>query len=287
MPITVTYGAFSAGNASQVGLTSYFATYNSGFNPSGHGSGTQGFSTVINNGSILYDGEYYGASSADKQYVAKSTTSDLAFIAQATTSGGTFNQLVYSAYSDPEHTIFGDLDVLQLGSNISPTPSVTPAANTEYSLGTVQVTFSNLTSVLNEGISGGHVIPYGDGTNDVHNILYPLIGGGGGAETSGLETYLNSAGINYVGAANDEVFDGFNGSDLFRVGGGDDTIQYFSAANDTVNLGGLYGYATAAAAYAALSSGPNATLVSVDTLHSITFTGVLKTSLSAADFVLV
>lgn len=181
MPITVKYG--NGTYARTHGLKDYFTEYNVKFYASGHGSGHQGFSTV-NSSHVNYDGYTYGASSADLQYASRSDDvtnykKAWAFIAEAKTvaNGGQFGQLVYSSLVHPTHTLFGDLDTIKMGTKINVDPVIFQVPGVKYSLGKTEVTFSKLTSVLNEGVQDGHVIYWDDPilTNDVHEIIHPLI----------------------------------------------------------------------------------------------------------------
>lgn len=313
MAIQINYSSASAsGNASlgilrANGLKAYFAEYESTFTQT-HPGGTpvtpttnaQWFSHLYSS-DVTYDGTTYSGYVADLQYAGLTLTAGKysAFIAESKTvaNGAAVGQLVYW-FND--HTLFGDLDKVSLGEVVGPTPSASPTTPSTYSMTRDVVSFTNLDSVLNAGLdSGGHVISRTSttDTNDTHEIVYGLMGGATNTNhTQPLQGYLNANDLDHNGTAYGEVFDGFNDNDLFRIGGGADQILGFDPSEDTVNLGGLYGYGTATDAYNAMTNTSftingvlytGAYLESQDFSHSVFFAGVSKGSLSSLDILLV
>ncbi len=310
MAIEIDYGsAYVRSN----GLKDYLALYELTFSQPSHPTSEQGFSTIDGTGySAVVGGvtQNYSATYSDFQYAGSTTGLDgsgnpyvSAFIAQADQSGS-IGKLVYTLFNLPTHTLFGDLNVVELGESLGknyPDP-VNKPTEFFYELGTTHVTISNLTSVLNEGVTGSPAVPidwrtgsspydpYDISNNDVHNVVYPLMAGhGGNGSTSGLQHYFNLYGVVYNGAAStNEVFDSFNGNDTFNLNTGNNVVNFYHSGgayfgNDVVNgfnSGDLLRFendifATDGAVISATSYNPF-TQVSVTTVgaHTVTLNGL-------------
>lgn len=235
MAIEITYGSsYPRTN----GLKSYLTLYDNCFTDTGYPATNSGFST-LNNNDVVINGITYSKAYADLQYAGatKKSGNATAFITEAK-STGSIGQIVYSLLQPPTRSIFGDLDVIKLGENLT-------SNGTSFSLGTTHVTISNLMSVLNRGLNNsgwplswnsGSGNPHDLGPNDVHNIIYGLMAGGGGnASTAGLRHYFEQLGVVYKGGSANERFDGFSNNDVFEIGTGTDTIFSFGS-NSIVNV---------------------------------------------------
>lgn len=271
MAIEISYGsAYVRSN----GLKDYFDLYELTFEQPSHPASAQGFSTIDGTGySAVVGGvtQNYSATYSDWQYAGTTTGVDenntpytSAFIAQADQDGD-IGKLVYTLFNLPTHTLFGDLDVVKLGEGLDqyfPDPSGAPSEY-YYTLDTTHVTISNLTSVLNEGVTGSPSVPidwrtgsspydpYDISNNDVHNVVYPLMAGhGGNGSTSGLQYYFDLYGVVYNGTSADEYFDAFDAGDVFKVGGytlAGDVIDGFDASEDVIDFRGYsHGFVDAA-----------------------------------------
>lgn len=316
MAITINYASAGAPSSTGLnvlrtdGLKAYFAHYAATFYSPGYpipptppvgtppaATTLQWFSTMSTT-DPTFGGNTYDDFMADYQYAGSATrpasggnpAQTSIFIAEAkyyanpASSPVAQGQLVYHFAS---HSLFGELDKIKLGDAINTTPMPSVAANTTYSLTQPVVEIGNLASVLNAGVSGSSVIAWGTGNNDVHNIIYPLMGQHGGyGSTSGLELYLNANDLEHIGTTQNEVFDGFNDNDLFRVNGGDDLINGFDVSEDVVNLS-VYGYGSGPAGVAAALADVDYTYSPGDALfenggHTVLLIGV-SSGLTAAN----
>ena len=122
-------------------------------------------------------GRYHGT-----QFGLKSIESESSFVASATDG----NELYYTLFSSPRHTMYGDLDVLDLGSG------AIDKSTDVWETGTPMVEITGLSSVTNGGIyENGEIIDQSTGENDVHNIVYGLMSG----DASALAEILSAAGV--------------------------------------------------------------------------------------------
>lgn len=213
-------------------MKSCLEMYEACYTQTDYPTGNSGFST-FNNNNVVINGITYSKTYADHQYAGstKKSGNTMAFMAEAKTSGG-IGQLVYSLLQTPTRSLFGDLDVIKLGEGLG-------ASGSGFALTTTHVTISNLMSVLNRGLNGsgwplswdsGSGDPYDMGPNDVHNIIYGLMAGGGGnASAAGLRHYFQLHGVVYKGSSSNERFDGFSNNDLFEIGTGQDKIYSFGS----------------------------------------------------------
>lgn len=235
MAIEITYGASYLRTN---GLKAYLTLYDNCYTQTNYPANNAGFST-FNNNDVVINGITYSKAYADLQYagITKKSGNTTAFLAEAKSTGG-IGQLVYSLLQTPTRSLFGDLDVIKLGEGLS-------ASGSGFALGTTFVTISNLMTVLNRGLNSsgwplswnsGSGNPFDLGPNDVHNIIYGLMAGGGGnASTAGLRHYFEQLGVVYNGSSSNEVFDGFSNNDVFKIGTGKDKIFSFGS-NSIVNL---------------------------------------------------
>jgi hypothetical protein len=288
MSITVQYNASLSGLGAGYGLQEYFNYFELTFSQPYH-AGTGGFSTADGSTPVVNGVTYYSAF-ADTQYASEtaSTSQTSAFIASATSSGG-LDDLIYTFFGGtgtppgPTHTLFGPLDVIQFGSGLQ----LNGGTGLWGFTGNTYLTVNGLNSVLNAGLSGGAPIPWASNNNDIHNIIYPLMGGAGGAGyVSGLEDAFNDYGITVIGTGNGESFTGYNAADVFKTEGGVDDIYNFDATQDSVHLKtSIYGFGTASAALGAVSYNGNGDAYITVGGNTVTLLGIDNTvTLTAANF---
>lgn len=257
MAITVTYNNLAA-LGSNFGIADYLSYYESTFSQTNHYD-NGGFSNDIATG-VTVNGVNYGSTYSDKQYTSSTSSAGQtsAFIAEAAATGT--GQLTYSLFNSPTHTLFGPLDVIKFGATLT-------KPSTLWQLGTTYVTLSGLDAPLNGGLdASGNVIPWATGNNDVHNVIYPLLSG----SASGVRNAFNTHGVDIVGTAGNDEFNGYSAADIFRTAGGTDTVISF-ASNDKIDIAGM-GFASAADAVAAADNSSGDTVISNGS-HSVTLVG--------------
>lgn len=254
------------GAALDVWDESYAATY---FGTPVVGNHLSSTSATVNNVSFLVEGQ-----SVDLEDDNNNITSS--------------DDIIYTGGTNPGHTLAGSIDLLTFG-------------NGAYSSGSLA---SDLFSIdgLAESIGTGFldtndvngVYDAIDDTagNQVHNLIYDLMGGMGGAGgTSVLEDILNDFDIVHEGTSADETFDVFAGVDTINLGGGDDVVSTgftVGSGGDVIDLSDMSHYFADAADVASqvTYSGGNAYLEYYDgvDLYSVEIVGVAS-GLTADNFV--
>lgn len=159
MSISINYSSSVDGSTS---LTNYLSTWALGFQTAGHGtSNTGGFSN--------------GTFSGDQYATHGASNSEYAFIADSDTSNGlhyVFNPTL-PASSNMNHFLWGDLDNVQLGQDL------TGGQGSDFALSEYAVSFNGLD--LSAGATAGRV------GNVVQDVIYGLMQG----NTTALESVLN------------------------------------------------------------------------------------------------
>lgn len=125
-------------------------------------------------------GGFYPGALSGTEYALTSPNSDAGFVAEG--------NLSYSLFSSPAHTLYGNLDSVSLGSDLTKT-----ASGFEFGAGKEEASFSGLglSSLLSEGHAGA-----------VHQVVYGLMGG----NTSALESVLNDL-LDDYGVSTASTFD--------------------------------------------------------------------------------
>lgn len=267
MSIVVDYNALSS-LGTYFGLEEYLDYYESTFSLSYHYE-TGGFSSV-NAGDAVIDGTNYGSTYADLQYASESSApgQTSAFIAAAAPG----EQLVYTLFNSPAHTLMGAFDALSFGADLG-------LSGGQWGFAATYLTISGLDSVLNGGLdANGAPIPWQTGNNDVHNVIYPLLNG----SAQGVRDIFDEFGITLNGTAGDDEFDGYAAADIFVSNGGADRINNF-ASIDQLDIAGL-GFADADDALASAYFDGLGNTVLDDGVNSITLVGYTG-SLTTANFV--
>lgn len=268
MSIVVNYGSLSALGVN-FGLEDYLDYYESTFALSYHYE-TGGFSST-NSTAAVVNGTNYGSTYADAQYASESsaTGQTSAFIAGAAPG----EQLIYTLFNQPTHTLLGPLDTLSFGAGLGTSSGAWSFSGDTY------LTISGLDSVLNGGLdSNGAPIPWATGNNDVHNVIYPLLGG----SAQGVRDVFDEFGITINGTAGNDEFDGYAAADVFISNGGTDRVNNFTSI-DQLDITGL-DFLDAADAIASASEDEFGNLVLDDGANTITLVGYTGT-LTTANFV--
>ncbi len=254
MSITINYTAASSSIGG--GFQDYLSYYAGTFSLPTHYS-TGGFSSVDSSNNWV-GATNYGSTYSDLQYASETVASGQAsaFIAEAPTN----QQLGYTLFQSPQHTLFGTIDHVDFGETLSSSSGL-------WSLGTTYFNVTNLASHINNGINGTPAVIAGNNTstsgNDTHNLVWNLMQG----QTNILKGYLDTYGTNQIGTASDDFFDPFNSVDTFVVNGGDDVIStgftVGSSGGDVVDLNGA-GYSIAYGSDAVITyAGGTVTLIGV------------------------
>lgn len=186
--------------------------------------------------------------------------------------------LHYTLFSNPSHTLYGQLNTLKLGTGLQ---GVTPRnlADEKFT-----ITGLNLNSAKSEGHNG-----------TVHKIIYGLMKPNKTTTTDGtqhLENHLNANDLNLTGNNLDNHLQGYNGNDTLTGGAGNDTFIFevirggTSFGNDTITdyqtgesikiSSALYngGYST--------SEAQGNTVIDFGSAGTITLTGVTNFDASTA-----
>jgi hypothetical protein len=267
MSIVVDYNALSSLGA-YFGLEDYLEYYEITFSQEYHYE-TGGFSSV-NSSNAVVNGTNYGSTFADLQYASETsaTGQTSAFIAGAAPG----EQLVYTLFNSPTHTLMGPLDTLTFGADLG-------LSGGAWGLAANYLTISGLDSVLNGGLdANGAPIPWQTGNNDVHNVLNPLLSG----SAQGVRDVFDEFGITINGTAGNDEFDGYAAADIFVSNGGADRITNFSSI-DQLDITGL-GFADVNDALASYYLDGVGNTVLTDGVNEITLVGYTS-SLSVANFV--
>ncbi len=184
---------------------------------------------------------------------------------------------------------FGPLDVVN-GSSVTVGVQANSHANVVGSNDTVTMTPGTASVLVLNGSTdavsadSGDIVNLKSGTGDTITGTNITVNGSSGV---GFKI-VGTADIVYAGL-NDSITDGGSGS-LFKITGSVGALNVSSFGADTASgvfdlLGGEGGYATAGAAYAALTSdGSGGSLLSFGAAGSLDIAGVAKSSLSAANF---
>ncbi|SGY93556.1 Hemophore HasA-Heme acquisition system protein A [Moritella viscosa] len=145
-------------------------------------SGTMSFSKLALFGSFnggMFSGSQFGLET-------NKSGSDNAFVASAEDG----DSLTYSFFSNPSHTLYGELDSLDLGVGLNKSGS-------EWSTDSSMLGINGLSEFINDGRdASGNIIARTTGNNDVHNIVWGLMHG----DTSALATVMSDAGVDLNGA---------------------------------------------------------------------------------------
>lgn len=267
MSIVVDYNALSS-LGTNFGLEDYLDYYESTFSQAYHYE-TGGFSSV-NSSNAVVNGTNYGSTFADLQYASESSApgQTSAFIAAAAPG----EQLVYTLFNSPTHTLMGPLDTVSFGADLA-------LSNGEWGFATNYLTISGLDSVLNGGLdANGAPIPHQAGNNDVHNVIYPLMNG----SAQGVRDVFDEFGLTINGTAGNDEFDSYAAADIFVSNGGEDLVNNFSSI-DQLDIAGL-GFADVNDAIASAHLDGLGNTVLDDGVNSITLVGYTG-SLTTANFV--
>lgn len=267
MSIVVDYNALSS-LGTYFGLENYLDYYESTFSLAYHYE-TGGFSSV-NSSNAVVNGTNYGSTFADQQYASESsaTGQTSAFIASAAPG----EQLIYTLFNSPTHTLMGPLDTLSFGADLA-------LASGQWGFAANYLTISGLDSVLNGGLdANGAPIAWQTGNNDVHNVINPLLNG----SAQGVRDVFDEFGITLNGTAGNDEFDGYAAADIFVSNGGADRVNSF-ASIDQLDIAGL-GFADANDAIASSYLDGLGNTVLDDGVNSITLIGYTG-SLTTANFV--
>ncbi|MCJ8348134.1 heme acquisition protein HasA [Moritella sp.] len=145
-------------------------------------SGTMSFSPFALFGSFnggTFSGSQFGLET-------NKSGSDNAFVASAADG----DSITYSFFSNPSHTLYGELDSLDLGVGLD-------KSGPEWSTDSSMLGINGLSEFINDGRDdAGNVIARTTGNNDVHNIVWGLMHG----DTSALATVMSDAGVDLNGA---------------------------------------------------------------------------------------
>lgn len=107
--------------------------------------------------------------------------SDNAFVASASEG----NDLNYSFFSNPSHTLSGELDSLEIGVGLD-------KSGADWSTDSSMLGINGLSDFINNGMdANGNVIDRITGDNDVHNIVWGLMNG----DTAALAEVMSGAGV--------------------------------------------------------------------------------------------
>jgi len=143
-------------------------------------SGTMSFSPFALfgafNGGILspFTGSQFGLET-------NKSGSDNAFVASASEG----NDLNYSFFSDPSHTLSGELDSLEIGVGLD-------KSGADWTTDSSMLGINGLSDFINNGMdANGNVIARVTGDNDVHNIVWGLMNG----DTAALAEVMSGAGV--------------------------------------------------------------------------------------------
>lgn len=117
-------------------------------------------------------GGFYPGFLDGSQYAVGSTQSTAAVVVDG--------NLHYSLFSKPAHTLWGTIDSMQFGTDLS--------AKGPYTLDKVEVSFEGLSDYLSSAKAAGH-----DGI--VHQVMYGLMSGDATALTHALDTILADYGV--------------------------------------------------------------------------------------------
>ncbi|MFJ4141947.1 heme acquisition protein HasA [Pseudomonas sp. NPDC089734] len=164
----------SAGYATT--LQGYLDYYEYTFSVEDHAS-----SGGFNSTSFTPDFQMYGTQYANETEATGYTS---AFVAEA--SAG--ENLYYSFFTAPTHTLYGELDSLSFGSDLSNVSS-------QWSLGSTLLDITGLSEIINNGQNADGTVIAGNSTytsdNDVHNIVWGLLNGETDALAAVLDDYFD------------------------------------------------------------------------------------------------
>lgn len=229
-------------------LQSYLADYQTNFGNSKWG-GFNSWNPFATSGTQYANGEGNVFNSGN--------TSKRGFVAEG--------NLNYTLFSNPSHTLYGQLDTLKLGTGLQGV-SNRNLANEKFS-----ITGLNLNSAKSEGRNG-----------DVHKIVYGLMkpkstkDGNKGVEH--LEKYLNENNLNLTGDAQANQLQGYNGNDTLTGGAGNDTFIFKGYSSDksvnpnTINFGNdtITDYQTGEVIKIASGASYNTTIVNGNAVIDVT-----------------
>ncbi|TBU74283.1 hypothetical protein DNK06_19125 [Pseudomonas daroniae] len=130
----------------------------------------------FNSTSFTPDFQMYGSQYANETEATGYTS---AFIAEAATD----ENLYYTFFTEPTHTLYGELDSLSFGSDLS-------NVSNQWGLGTSFLDILGLSEIINDGLDANGDVIAGNTTydsgNDVHDIVWGLLNG----ETDALAAVL-------------------------------------------------------------------------------------------------
>lgn len=239
------------------GVKGYFDYFQSAYSSPGHASDMWFHNNPgsLDIGGTVYNDTYFGIKVIGEHLANTSTATNASFLVKANEvtledgSGAHYqaNDMIYSGGTNPAaHRLAGDINTLEFG-------------NGDYASGDLAstlLTISNLTQHIGNGLldtdsDGAYDAINGNtGTNLVHQLIYNLMGGMGGAGgTSVLEDFLNTYGTEQVGTTTgSDRFDPFNALDTFVLNGGNDFINagfQTGAGGDVIDLSGYNTFANA------------------------------------------
>lgn len=311
MALTVNYGGLGSAFSGANGLKGYFDYYQSTYSSTGHASSMAFHNSPVSAvqvGATSYNPVYFGVNVIGEYMSNTSTTvSNVSFLAKAASvtyenSAGSPYSAAYMFYTGgtaPNHTLSGAIDTLSFGNG----------AYSSGALASTLFTIDGLDAAIGNGFLDSDSDGYVDGilgrlstspNNLVHDLIYDLMGGMGGAGgASVLEGILNLQDITYVGTSTSEVFDSYNGFDTFTGNGGNDKFRFEAgfgedvitdfvagagATGDELHFSSsVFGLASDVIAAGTYVSGVGY-VIDDGNFNTVTLTGV--TSLSASDIVI-
>lgn len=164
----------SAGYATT--LQGYLDYYEYTFSLEDHSS-----SGGFNSTSFTPDFQMYGTQYANETEAVGYTS---AFVAEAAAG----ENLYYSFFTAPTHTLYGELDSLDFGASLS-------KVSNQWGLDTSFLDITGLSEIINDGLNADGSIIAGNSTytsgNDVHNIVWGLLNGETDALAAVLDDYFD------------------------------------------------------------------------------------------------